>query len=219
MRVISTPPPEPDTDLVEAFRRHLTDRDLSPATVQAYLNDIARFQAWMAWVHEGNTPLLVDARTVDLTAFRTYLIHEQAHTPATVNRRLQGLRLFFQWLSDGNWIAKNPAANLRFMRKSGNPQPVALRRREVLALVHTAAASPHGLASRNVALVQLMLQAGLRVGEVTALTHSDVHLKARSGTVHVRDGKGYKSRDIPLNSTVRRALRDYVDTIPKYSSP
>ena len=109
------------------------------------LPECARFQAWMAWVHEGNTPLLVHARTVDLTAFRTYLIHEQAHTPATVNRRLQGLRLFFQWLYDGNWISDNPAANLRFMRKSGNPQPVALRRREVLALVHTAAASPHGL--------------------------------------------------------------------------
>ena len=215
MRVISTPPPETDTDLVEAFRRHLTDRDLAPATVQAYLNDIARFQAWMAWVHEGNTPLLVHARNVDLTAFRTHLIHEQAHTPATVNRRLQGLRLFFQWLYDGNRISENPAANLRFMRKSGNPQPVALRRREVLALVHTAAASPHGLAPRNVALVQLMLQAGLRVGEVTALTHGDLYLKARSGTVHVRAGKGYKSRDIPLNSTVRRALRDYLDTLPK----
>jgi site-specific recombinase XerC len=64
----------------------------------------------------------------------------------------------------------------------------------VFALVHAAAASPHGLAPRNIALVQLMLQAGLRVGEVTALTQVDVDLKARSGIVHVRDGKGRKAR-------------------------
>src|SRR5918996_887136 len=134
MRGIPAPPPATDADLLTAFRRHLVARDLAPATVQAYLHDLARFHTWLAWVHEGTAPPLTQVRTVDLTAFRTYLIHEQAYTPATVNRRLQGLRVFFQWLYDGNWIAENPAANLRFMRKSGNPQPVALRRREVLAL-------------------------------------------------------------------------------------
>jgi integrase/recombinase XerC len=196
----------------------LVARDLAPATVQAYLHDVARFHTWLAWVHEGTAPRLAHVRTVDLAAFRTYLIHEQAHTPATVNRRLQGLRLFFRWLYDGNWIPDNPAAKLRFMRKSGISQPRALRRREVFALVHTAAASPHGLALRNIALVQLMLQAGLRVGEVTALRHGDVQLGARAGTVHIRDGKGYRARDVPLNATVRRALQDYLGRLPAASA-
>jgi integrase/recombinase XerC len=147
-----------------------------------------------------------------------YLIHEQAHAPATVNRRLQGLRLFFQWLSDCHWITENPATHLRFMRKAGTRQPLALRRREVFALVHAAAASPHRLAARNVALVQLMLQAGLRVGEVTALTHRDVQLHTRSGTVHVRDGKGRQARDIPLNATVRRTVQAYLDTLSDVSA-
>jgi site-specific recombinase XerD len=218
MRVIPTPPPDTDVDLLTAFRRHLVARDLAPATVQAYLHDLARFHTWLAWVHEGTAPPLTQVRTVDLAAFRTYLIHEQAHTAATVNRRLQGLRLLFRWLSDCHWIPENPAAHLRFMRKSGTPQPPALNRREVFALVHAAAASPHGLAPRNVALVQLMLQAGLRVGEVIALIHVDLHLQARSGTVHVRDGKGRKARDIPLNSTVRRALQDYLGTLPEMSA-
>jgi site-specific recombinase XerD len=218
MRVISAPPPDTDADLLEAFRRHLVGRDLAPATVQAYLHDLARFQAWFVWVHEGTAPLLTQVRAVDLAAFRAYLIHEQAHTPTTVNRRLQGLRLLFRWLYDCNWITDNPAAHLRFMRKSGTRQPFALRRREVFALVHAAATSPHGLDRRNVALVQLMLQTGLRVGEVTALRHGDVHLGARSGMVHVRAGKGYKARDVPLNSTIRRALQGYLGTIPEASA-
>ena len=218
MRVILAPPPATDTGSLEAFRHQLMARDLAPATVQAYLHDLARFQTWLAWVHEDAPPLLTQVRTVDLAAFRTSLIHEQAHTPATVNRRLQGLRLFFQWLYDCHWIPENPAAHLRFMRKAGTRQPLALRRREVFALVHAASASPHRLAARNVALVHLMLQAGLRVGEVTALTHRDLQLHTRSGTVHVRDGKGRKARDIPLNATIRRALYAYLDTLPDVSA-
>ncbi len=219
MRVISAPPPATNADILEAFRHQLVARDLAPATSRAYLHDLARFHTWLAWVHEGTAPLLTRIRTIDLAAFRTYLIHEQAHAPATVNRRLQGLRLLFQWLYACHWITENPAAHLRFMRKAGTQQPRALRRREVFALVHAAAASPHGLAPRNVALVQLMLQTGLRVGEVTALTHRDVHLHTRSGTVHVRDGKGRKARDIPLNATARRAVQAYLDTLSDVSAP
>jgi site-specific recombinase XerD len=218
MRVRSAPPPATDADILDAFRHQLMVRDLAPATIQAYLHDLARFRTWLAWVHEDATPLLTQVRTIDLAAFRMYLIHEQAHAPATVNRRLQGLRLFFQWLYDCHWLPENPAAHLRFMRKAGTRQPLALRRREVFALIHVAAASPHRLATRHVALVQLMLQAGLRVGEVTALTHRDIHLHTRSGTVHVRDGKGRKARDIPLNATVRRALHAYLDTLHDVSA-
>ena len=215
MRVIPTPCPDSNAALLDAFRHHLIDRDLAPSTVQAYLSDLARFQAWLTWVHEDQTPLLTQVRTVDLAAFRTHLIHEQGHPPATVNRRLQGLRVLFQWLVDRHWMVENPTTHLRFMRKSGTPQPLALRRREVFALLHAAAASPHRLALRNVALVQLMLQAGLRVGEVTALTHADLTLKSRSGSVRVREGKGRKAREVPLNTTVRRAVQDYLATQPE----
>ena len=42
MRVIRTTCPDTHAALVEAFRHHLADRDLAPATVQAYLSDLAR---------------------------------------------------------------------------------------------------------------------------------------------------------------------------------
>jgi site-specific recombinase XerD len=214
MRVIQTPPPDIDATTLQAFRNHLVKRDLAPATVTAYLDDINRFWLWLCRVHDGQPPPLNQVRTVDLAAFRAHLIHEQARTPSTVNRRLQGLRLFFRWMYDHDWMADNPATHLRFMRRPSARQPPALNRREVLAFVHAAANSPHKLAPRNVALVQLMLQAGLRVGETTALTHADLELTSRSGSVHVRDGKGLKARDVPLNRTARQALHAYFATLP-----
>src|SRR5262249_52928433 len=217
MRVIPTPPPDIDVTTLEAFRHHLVKRDLAPATVTAYLHDINRFWTWLGRVHDGHPPPLDQVRTVDLAAFRAHLIHDQARTPATVNRRLQGLRLFFRWMYDHDSMADNPATHLRFMRRPSAQQPPALLRREVLAFVHAAAHSPHQLAPRNVALVQLMLQAGLRVGETTALTHGDLQLKSRSGGAHVRDGKGVKARDLRPNRTAVRALQAYRPTLPPWT--
>ena len=63
-------------------------------------------------------------------------------------------------------------------------------------------------------MVQLMLQAGLRVGEVAALRPSDITMNDRSGSVRIRQGKGFKAREVPLNATARRALKRYLADRP-----
>jgi site-specific recombinase XerD len=100
---------------------------------------------------------------------------------------------------------------VRPMRMVRNQQPAGLTDVEVHALLRAAGASSHGLAARNYAIVQLMLQAGLRVGEVASLRVADITMSDRSGSVRVRQGKGLKARDVPLNATVRRALRQLLE--------
>jgi integrase/recombinase XerC len=106
------------------------------------------------------------------------------------------------------------------MRTTRNQQPVGLTDGEVQALLRAAGASSHGLAARNYALVQLMLQAGLRVGEVAMLGMADITISDRSGSVRIRHGKGLKAREVPLNATARRALKPCLEgrlTPPKKS--
>lgn len=55
-----------------------------------------------------------------------------------------------------------------------------------------------------------MVQAGLRVSEVATLRIGDTIIRERSGGVRVRQGKGLKAREVPLNATARRALRLYL---------
>lgn len=81
-------------------------------------------------------------------------------------------------------------------------------------MLRAAGASRQGLAARNYALVQLMVQTGTRVGEVAALCVEDIILNDRSGSVRIRQGKGLKAREVPLNATARRALRTYLETRP-----
>ena len=132
-----------------------------------------------------------------------------------MNRRLQGPRLLFRWLVARNWMIENPTTHLRFMRQSGTPQPLALRRREVCALFHAAAASPHKLALRNVALVQPHGPSRVAGGRGDRPDACGSDPEDPGGTGRVRDGKGRKAREVPLKTTVRRAVQDYLATQPE----
>ena len=57
-------------------------------------------------------------RLQELAAFRTHLIREKNQRPATINRRVQSLRLFYRFLAQNGHTADNPAEQLRFMRRT-----------------------------------------------------------------------------------------------------
>jgi integrase/recombinase XerC len=85
--------------------------------------------------------------------------------------------------------------------------PRWLTRREQLAILR---AVRQGNSQRDLAIIQMMLGAGLRISEVAALKVLDIEISERSGWVHVRVGKGMKPRSIPLNIHVRKALQAYL---------
>ena len=71
---------------------------------------------------------------------------------------------------------------------------------------------------RDAAIVKLILYAGLRVGEIIQLRMSDIILDERKGSVIVREGKGTKRREIPLNAKARKAILDYLRVRPEVES-
>jgi len=71
---------------------------------------------------------------------------------------------------------------------------------------------------RDAAIVKLILYAGLRVGEIVQLNMTDIILDERKGTVTVREGKGTKRREIPLNAKARKALLAYLQMRPDVES-
>lgn len=154
---------------------------------------------------------LLTVTLADLQAFRE-ILSRQRQKPATLNRRIQALKRFYQWCSQTKLMVDNPAQALGFMRYTAPLKPRALDPKEVHALLSAAGQSPHRLAKRNLAIVHLLLQTGLRIGELTQLQIQDITLYARSGTVKVASGKGRKQREIPLNTTVRNAIAVYLKT-------
>lgn len=192
-----------------AFLASLARDDLAPATLRGYRYDLRHFIAWHRTVHDG--PFILEALAeYELIAYRQHMIAGGLR-PATVNRRLDALRRLCRWARGTGALAADAARDVRPMRTTRNRQPAGLTDTEVHALLRAAGASSHGLAARNYAMAQLMLQAGLRVGEVAALRVGDVSMSDRSGSVRIRHGKGLKAREVPLNATARRALRQHLD--------
>ncbi len=192
-----------------AFLASLSRDDLAPATLRGYRYDLRHFIAWHGSVHDK--PFAIEGLAeYELIAYRQHMV-AVGRRPATVNRRLDALRRLCRWARGTGALSADAIGSVRPMRTIRNRQPAGLTDVETHALLRAAGASSHGLAARNYALVQIMLQAGLRIGEVAALTVADISMSDRSGSVRIRQGKGLKARDVPLNATGRRALKQHLD--------
>ncbi len=189
----------PWTDALKSFLDSLS----SPRTQERYRAALAEFAAWYERTF-GEPPdpaLLTDLEV------RDYMAHLQAVrklSPSSIHLRLSAIR----------GLLKSLGRNLRVKGPRMQRAPVrALSARE-LGRLFAAAEGEDWLDRRNVAILALMAKAGLRVGEVVALETTDVELNARSGWATVRMGKGNKTRRVPLNGDVRRALQDYLAVRP-----
>ena len=69
---------------------------------------------------------------------------------------------------------------------------------------------------RDLAVLELLYGAGLRVSECCGLREADVDLRGRTVTVL---GKGSKVRRLPLGEPAVDAVRDYLRARPPGSSP
>ena len=198
--------------ILDRFELYLDHHALSPATVRNYLADLRAFARW----HAARKSHPQTFAASDFRAYREHLCNETKHSPATVNRRLQSLRLFGRFLHEMGHAADNPTRELRLL-PNGNghrPAPRTLTRAEIDRLAESIHAGRPSLVQRDHAIFQLMAQAGLRVHEVAAIRLSDIVAARRGTSVHIRGNGRGGERSVPLNSVAARALRDYMPTRP-----
>ena len=217
MRVIHCVPAILGDSAFAGFAKGLGEAGLSEATQRGYRADLGRFRVWIE-SSRGAGPVLSRIKADDLASYRKHLIGTEKLRPASVNRKVQALKRFFGWARQEKIIRSNPAAALQFLRREVRPRPDGLRAEEIQALLRAAGQTGHGLASRNYALIQLLLQTGLRVGEAARLVVADCELNDRSGLVHVRSGADGKERVVPLSTSARRAIALYLQTREDYSA-
>lgn len=213
-----------DTLHLDEFQAYLLAEDRSPVTIAGYLGDVRLFARWLE-DHEG------DAFTPDtLTneAVRGYKQHllEQAAKPKTINRRLAALAAYAHWLDQAGYVrnARNPVQGVKAVKETALA-PRWLDRKQRAALLRAVDKEVEDamhryprlrvMYLRDAAIVKLILYTGLRVGEIIQLRTSDLFLDERKGSVIVRDGKGTKRREVPLNAKVRKALIDYLQVRPE----
>jgi len=197
-----------EKSVIDQYCDHLTRVGKSPNTVKAYSHDVGAFAHWFEQTYGENfRPQTVDSR--DIQEYRGYLLRGGLK-PSTINRRLTALRRFFGWAKREDLASDSPFEALEtvLVREQKDTAPRWLDRKEQLALLRAVRA---GGSKRDLAIIQTLLGTGLRISELAALKVRDLDISDRKGELKVRQGKGSKARDIPLDKKTRQALAGYLE--------
>lgn len=184
------------------FRVHLKlERSLSDRTVEAYLRDVSKLQAFA----EGHTPVLAPEALGldDLQAFITHTA-KQGLNASSQARLLSAVRGFYKCLRIEKVISTDPTELLE-SPKLGRYLPQFLSVEEIDHIVEAIDMSK-ALAHRDRAMIETLYGCGLRVSELCGLRMSWLHFN--DGFIRVI-GKGDKERLVPISPEAVRQITVY----------
>lgn len=182
---------------LKRFKQYLRMRNYSLHTLDNYTLDLNLFFA------DLDKPL-PQISWSDIDRFIQHQ-HQQGLAPSTINRRLNALKHFFDFLLEQNHIPGNPVKPSHFLRRA-KPLPKALSHQQVEKLF---AVIRHPM---DKALFLLMLRGGLRVFEVARLKTS--HIDWQNSALIIYQGKGRKDRRVYLSEDALVALKRCLDLRP-----
>ena len=204
MSTLTTDQTEKEIDYLRSFASFLEEAERSPVTIKNYLCDLKYFEKWFE--QKTNQKLSPDSITpTDLRDYKHYLSEVLLLKPKTVNRKLSSLKSFLNWACAEELIPEHRIPRIPQLIREEKVGPQWLSHLEEHALVRK---FEQGKNQRDLSIIQLLLNTGLRVSELCNLMWSDIKITTRKGRLIVRSGKGSKRREIPLNKDARKALKD-----------
>jgi integrase/recombinase XerC/integrase/recombinase XerD len=182
----------------------LARRDAAARTRRAYRVDLEQFAQWA--LAAGCAPDEIAPKTV-----RRYIaeLTRRGAAPSTSARKLAALRALFASLREHGAIAENPAELVSTPRRP-SPLPRVLSAREAAGLLD---GIPNGIPARPLelrdrAMFELAYACGLRAEELVSLRVDDVDWDGEQLRV---EGKGRKTRFVPVGEPAMVALRRYLE--------
>jgi site-specific recombinase XerD len=192
--------------------RLIAQRHASPHTISSY-RDTMRLLLAFAQQHRRIPPERLDLADLDaelIGAFLDHLEHERNNTIGTRNARLAAIHSLYKFATLRHPEHAALIARVLAIPPKRHDRPVIthLTDPEIAALL-TAPDPATWIGRRDRAMLQLAIETGLRVSELTGLTVGDTHL---NNPAHVAcHGKGRKDRITPLTKNTAVVLRGWLN--------
>lgn len=182
----------------------------SAHTAVAYRRDLTQFQAFCetrgitrwADVERGHVKAFIAVR------------HGARLSTRSLHRQLAALRSFFDFLTRRGDLPQNPARSARAPKLARN-LPRLLDVDQANGLLGALAVDE--LEERDLAMWELFYSSGLRLSELVKLDLKD--LDSAQGWVLVREGKGRKSRYVPVGRYANEAIGRWLMVRGGYAAP
>ena len=192
------------TQLLPEFEQSLTELGRSPSTILAYKADLEQLVDYLG---KNNIQFISDVKQDNLVNFRDYL-SAQNYTPKSVSRKLNAIKTFFRWLKDKQYITNDVSKDVSHP-ETESTDPKFLTPMEYRALRDVARTD-----IRIAAIVELILQTGMRISEVANLKLKNV----KKDHLIVEPHATQPQRTVPLNEAAQLALKDYLRERPQADS-
>ena len=190
-----------ETSCDDFLMRLAVQDGLSPRTIEAYANDLRHLRTHLAG---RGVDRLEQVTRNDLSSLSVFL-DERGLAPSSRARTLVSVRRLLRHAQEEGTIGADPIDALQ-APKQARTLPKILRSDETTALIE-AARTQDPLGLRDVAMLEMLYGAGLRVSELVGLPLSSID---RRGLLLRVLGKGRKERVIPLGEVAGIALEQYL---------
>ena len=174
----------------------------SPKTIVWYTEMLTTFARFLSAV--GKDVILSE---FNINSAREFVIHEQERglSPYTVQGKVRALKAFASWLHREGYTSDHVLYNLKLPKAPVNLiEP--LTDSEVNQLMNYQ--NPlTALGCRNMAILVILLDTGIRLNELCGLKYEDTHIE--EGYLKVL-GKGAKQRVVPIGGLAQKMLWRYI---------
>jgi site-specific recombinase XerD len=174
----------------------------TPATIRAYSSAVALLDQYLA---NNGMPRGVSAvRREHIEAWLVSL-RDAGNRPGSINNRYRSIQPFWKWLVDEGEITDSPMAKMSAPTIPEEP-PAILQPEQIKRLLKVCE-GPGFEERRDMAILRLLLDTGIRLGELAGIELEDVD--DEHDVIHVT-GKGGRPRAVPFNSKAGVALSRYM---------
>lgn len=183
---------------IETFIRHCRVRNLSDQSIKYYRETLRELTKTI----EVERPMDVEKRDIEDCILAN---RDKGKKDGAINALLRSWRVFFRFLHEEGYISNNIADQVKLI-KSEKRIIEAFTTEQVKALLNVPNRKTF-TGYRNYVLMLLLLDTGVRIGEVARIKVTDINWKDRSILIF---GKGRKERIVPFQKTLDRHLKEYV---------
>lgn len=187
------------------FVAYLAALKRSPSTLAAYRRELGRF---LDWLDAQSIPDVRAVRREHVAAYAASLTDCGQFKPETLHVMLRAVRRFYEHLERTGRVLVNPTDGMPFPKLGDRLPRNVLTAQEVRRLLDAPDTSlMRGI--RDKAILEVLYSAGIRVGELCALSIYDADTAA--GFLRIAQGiKGSKDRTVPIGVTACRYVREYL---------
>jgi site-specific recombinase XerD len=183
-----------------SFARHLRAANKSPNTLRSYMEAVSQLDAYL-----GMHGMPRDVATVQREHVEAFIEDQLGHLrPASAANRYRSLQQFFKWLAEEGEIRESPMARMKPPTIPETP-PTVLRDDQITRL-YAACSGTEFDDRRDLAIIRLLVDTGIRRGELAGLTMDDIDWDQETLVVL---GKGRRPRVVAFGRKVAKALDRY----------